>query len=512
MLKDKDNQLSIYSILYNKIPKNHTLKLINDAIDLNFVTKLLEQSYSKYHGRPAKDPELMIRLLILQHLYNLSDVRVIEEASLNLAYMCFLGINPDEDLPDPSLLAKFRVHRLQDIALDEIIVEVVRQCVAKGIIKDSAISIDATHTEANTFKATPERVMKRLASKIFKAYEKESGDLPENINQDIPKYKEIKDHKAAKKVMKDYLESEMKKVENKITSKGQPKTFKLIETAKMILNDPKFIEQRGTRSIVDQEARVGHKSRTEHFFGYKTEFIMTTDQRLITAVTVDHGAYVDGTEFNKLMDLTERTGLVIKEVYGDKAYFRKPILDRIKEIEAKSYIPMSHSVYRIDEEKYSYNKDSDEWFCNEGNQTVSKKYMKRKDGRERYKYYFEKEICRHCTKRNECITGKNIGRILDVGSNTSEFYSYSQEQKSEEFKEKYKSRACQEGKNGEMKNHHGLNRAKGYGKRSMSTQAKLTALAVNLKRIASILSSLSPNSTNKIQFYLRIYKDIAIIR
>jgi transposase len=511
MLKDKDNQLSIYSILYNKVSENHTLKLINSAIDLSFVTKLLEKSYSKNHGRPAKDPELMIRLLILQHLYNLSDVRIIEEASLNLAYMWFLGINPDEDLPDPSLLAKFRVHRLQDVTLDEIIVEVVRQCVEKGIIKDTGISIDATHTVANTFKATPERVMKRLANKIFKTYKKECGDLPENINQNIPNYKEIVNHKEAKKVMKEYLESEIEKVENIINAEDQPKTFKLLENAREILSDPKFIEQRGVRSIVDQEARVGHKSKTDHFFGYKTEFIMTTEQRIITAVTVDHGAYVDGTDFERLVDLTERTGLKIEEVYGDKAYFRKPILDIINGIKAKPYIPVSQSVYRIDEEKFSYNKDSDEWFCSEGNNTVSRKHTKRKDGTERFKYYFEKEICRNCSKRSECISGKNIGRILEVGLNTSEFYSYSQEQKSEEFKEKYKSRACQEGKNGEMKNHHGLNRAKGYGKRSMSTQAKLTALAVNLKRIAGILSSKTPKFFNIIQFYIRIHRNFVIL-
>jgi hypothetical protein len=34
-----------------------------------------------------------------------------------------------------------------------------------------------------------------------------------------------------------------------------------------------------------------------------------------------------------------------------------------------------------------------------------------------------------------------------------------------------------------------MDRARGYGLKSMQTQAKLTALAVNLKRIASILSS-----------------------
>ncbi|TYR94312.1 hypothetical protein FZC84_22700, partial [Rossellomorea vietnamensis] len=47
----------------------------------------------------------------------------------------------------------------------------------------------------------------------------------------------------------------------------------------------------------------------------------------------------------------------------------------------------------------------------------------------------------------------------------------------------------QEWKNGEMKNFHRLGRAKGYGLKSMALQAKLTALAVNLKRIAAILSS-----------------------
>jgi len=42
MLKVKNNQLNIYSILYNKIPENHILKLINNAVDFSFINKLLE--------------------------------------------------------------------------------------------------------------------------------------------------------------------------------------------------------------------------------------------------------------------------------------------------------------------------------------------------------------------------------------------------------------------------------------------------------------------------------------
>ena len=53
-----------------------------------------------------------------------------------------------------------------------------------------------------------------------------------------------------------------------------------------------------------------------------------------------------------------------------------------------------------------------------------------------------------------------------------------------------KKRATIEGKNAEVKRFHGLDKARGYGLVSMSIQSKLTAIAVNLKRISGIISSL----------------------
>jgi hypothetical protein len=86
--------------------------------------------------------------------------------------------------------------------------------------------------------------------------------------------------------------------------------------------------------VLDQEARVGHKSRTESFFGYKTEYMITTGDRIITAVRVSDGSYVDGTLFQELLELTKKSGLAIKDVFGDRAYFKKQILDEIKEVGA----------------------------------------------------------------------------------------------------------------------------------------------------------------------------------
>ncbi|MDP2926353.1 MAG: IS1182 family transposase [Nanoarchaeota archaeon] len=488
MLRIEPKQLSLYSILYSRIPENHILKLINNAVDFSFINKLLESSYCKFYGRPAKEPQMMGKLLILQYLYNLSDEQVIKDTMVNLAYMWFIGIDPEDELPNPSLLSKFRTLRLKEATLDDIIKEVVKQCVEKGIIKGTGISIDSTHTEANTVKKVPERIMKHLAKKIFKNLEEENGAVPDQVDKEIPNYKKIEDHNQAKQIMKNYLEKVMEDVEEIVDPSTMPKTIEAIEEAKEILSSPKFIEQKGIRSLVDKDARVGYKSKTDSFYGYKVEFAMIPEEKIITSVEVHDGAYVDGTDFRKHMENTIEAGINIKTGYGDKAYFRKSIIEELERINAEVIIPPSECVYRIDESKYSYNKDSDQWICEEGNYSISKKKVKRKD-KHGYNYYFSKEDCINCPKRQECC-GKAKKKIFVVGESASKYYEYSQKSKSEEFKEKYKKRACHENKNGEMKRFHGMARAKGFSLKSVRTQAKLTALAVNLKRIAKLFSLL----------------------
>ena len=62
MLKIKEKQLSFYSVLYEKIPENHLLKRIDRAVDFSFIIELLADSYCKDFGRPAKEPEMMMKL------------------------------------------------------------------------------------------------------------------------------------------------------------------------------------------------------------------------------------------------------------------------------------------------------------------------------------------------------------------------------------------------------------------------------------------------------------------
>ena len=343
MLRQELKQLSFHSILYDKIPENHILKRIEKAVDFSFINDMLKDSYCTGFGRPAKEPEMMMKLLFLQYLYNLSDVKIIDEASYNLAFLWFLGLNPEDKLPDASLLAKFRTQRLQQTTLDDVIVEITRQCVQKSIIKSDGISIDTTHIEANTTKKVPERIMKHLAKKIFKSLEADLGEVPDNVNTQIPDYTQIEDHKEAKETMKSYLEDVISQSEGV----GGEKTIEAINEANEVLSDEKFMLQKGLRSLSDKDARVGSKSKTSQFFGYKTEFTMTTDERIITAATVHSGEYTDGKDLEPLLDKTAEGGINIKEFYGDKAYFRKDILNKLKDLNTEAYIPVSACAYHI---------------------------------------------------------------------------------------------------------------------------------------------------------------------
>lgn len=475
-------QDSFYNELYHMIPDNHILKQINSAISLSFVNELLADRYCRNFGRPAKEPEMMLRIQILKYLYNLSDEQLIQDLTVNLAYKWFVGLNPEDPLPETSLLTKFRTQRLKDISMDTIITEIVRQCVENGIIKSSnGIAIDTTHIEANTTKKIPERIMKHLARKIFKAMGEEDYEIPD--------YTQIEDHAEAKQVMKDYLEELIEQA----SEEASEEVIQAAKEAQEILESDLFIEQKGIRSLVDKDARVGHKSKTQSFYGYKAEFCQTTDGSLITSVTVDPGSYVDGRNFKDLLDGTLQSGLTLTGVYGDKAYFRPDILSLIKEKQASAYIPVSASSYKIDEELFSYNKDSDQWFCVMGNETVKVKSRTREQHGKKKKlldYSFERERCRSCPRRAECIgKSKRIAKLLTVSVNTPELYDYSQRAKTPEFLKEYRKRAKIEPKNAELKRFHGLDRAKGCGLQSVRTQAKLTVLAVNLKRIAKLVSA-----------------------
>ena len=57
------------------VPQNHMLRLIDKAINWNFIYELVEEKYSPDNGRPSMDPVMLIKIPFIQYLYGIKSMR-----------------------------------------------------------------------------------------------------------------------------------------------------------------------------------------------------------------------------------------------------------------------------------------------------------------------------------------------------------------------------------------------------------------------------------------------------
>ena len=147
MLGDyQQTRLSEYARIYDiLIPRDHIFRRMNEEIDFSFVRKELESKYSVGMGRSAEDPVRMFKYLMLKAMHPASDEDLVKRAYTDMSYKFFLGLNPEDDVIDPSLLSKFRRQRLQDVDLLSLLIsKSVTMAIAKGIINSILSYIQAT--------------------------------------------------------------------------------------------------------------------------------------------------------------------------------------------------------------------------------------------------------------------------------------------------------------------------------------------------------------------------------
>jgi IS5 family transposase len=131
-------------------PRNEVLKALATLLDWDALRAALAPAYKAGGGAVAYDPVLMIKLLLLERLYQLSDVRVVEEAADRLSFREFLGLKASDGVPDDTTLVVFR-NRLRKLGLlDDLMAAIAAQLEKKGLgIKEGAIKlVDATLVRA----------------------------------------------------------------------------------------------------------------------------------------------------------------------------------------------------------------------------------------------------------------------------------------------------------------------------------------------------------------------------
>lgn len=69
------------------IPADHLLRKMEKAIDFSFIHDLVKALYCADNGRPALDPTLLFKLLLVGYLFGVRSARqLIREIQVNVAY------------------------------------------------------------------------------------------------------------------------------------------------------------------------------------------------------------------------------------------------------------------------------------------------------------------------------------------------------------------------------------------------------------------------------------------
>jgi len=131
------------------VPSDHRLKRLQRVLDLSFVHEAVRERYCQNNGRGSVDPEVIIRLFLLQAIENIHEVReLMRQVQVNLAYRWFIGYELDEKVPDHSTLSK-ALDRFGDEVFDKLFARSIAQCCQSGLIEGRVLHVDATTIRAD---------------------------------------------------------------------------------------------------------------------------------------------------------------------------------------------------------------------------------------------------------------------------------------------------------------------------------------------------------------------------
>ena len=127
---------------------NRVLDTITREVDFSEAEERVASTYS-HGGRPACRVGVLLRVMILQHLYGLSDPQAEEQLQDRLSFQNFVQLDAHEAVPDETTICRFR-QRLIECGLHEELLGLLNvQLEARGYIVKRVTLVDATLVESS---------------------------------------------------------------------------------------------------------------------------------------------------------------------------------------------------------------------------------------------------------------------------------------------------------------------------------------------------------------------------
>ena len=442
--KESRNEIKIISI-EDLVPKEHILRDIEKAIELNFIYEEVEELYCQDNGRPSIDPVVLFKIILIQYLFGIRSMRqTIKEIEVNMAYRWYLGYGMTDKIPHFTTFGKNYVRRFAKTDIFEKIFEkILTEAVKNKFVDASAVFIDATHIKASANK-------KKSINEVVKIESKHYQD------------------ELMKEIEKDRAEHDKKPLKDK--DKDADDNLPPVKNAKSSTTDP--------------DCGLFHKGEHKIEFAY-TAHAACDKHNFVLGMDVSAGNVHDSVKFDELYKNVLAKFPEIEMVAIDSGYKTPWIMKQVFDsgrLPATPYKrPMTKAGFFP---KYEYVYDEYYYCIICPNNQVLKYTTTNREGYKEFKS--DPKICKNCPMRKQCTESKNHVKL--VTRHVWEDYLERAEdvRHSPQGKEIYSLRSQTiERVFADAKEKHFMRYTQFRGLAKLRMQALLTFACMNLKKLAS---------------------------
>lgn len=455
----KRDQMQMFC-MEDLIPEDHLLRLIDKAIDWNFIYDLVEDKYCHDNGRPSMDPVMLIKIPFIQYLYGIRSMRqTIKEIEVNVAYRWFLGLDMLDKVPHFSTFGKNYSRRFKDTDLfEQIFSHILEECYKFRLVDPTEVFVDATHVKA---RANGHKMRKRIAKQEALFYE---DMLKKEINEDRAAH--------GKKPLKDKDDDNTPSSAN-----GSSKEKEIKE------------------STTDPDSGWFHKGEHKEVFAYAVE-TACDKHGWILGYTISPGNLHDSRTFKGLYDKISDIG--INTLIADAGYKTPAIAKLLLDDGIKPLFPYKSPMTKdgfFKKSDFVYDEYYDYVIC--PNDQHLEYSTTNRDGYREYKS--NGHICKGCPYLSQCTNSQNHVKVFTRHIWEDYMETCEDIRHTLGMKDLYKKRKeTIERLFGTAKENHGFRYTQMYGKARMEMKVGMTFACLNLKKLARILNKRGIiNSPNK---------------
>lgn len=159
------------------VPENHLLRKIERVMDYDWLYGLLEPYYCHDNGRPGTDPVVLVKMVLIQHLFGIPSLRQTHQRIQDtLSYRWFLGYGLLEEIPHFATVSYAFCRRFPPEVAEEIFEHILNKAINNRMVDPSAVFIDGTHIKASANKKKFQKAQVKKAAKIY------AGQLHDEVN------------------------------------------------------------------------------------------------------------------------------------------------------------------------------------------------------------------------------------------------------------------------------------------------------------------------------------------